>query len=146
MPAVLRKKATLFYAELQQGRRNNLPSNNYLKSATFVVLTLVTQHHHGKTTSKKAIMRKASPVNIKLKCISTIPTNVANDDFLPDVLVRNALVSDQMDQRSSSSQTQRTTKNRLSNNYLLSIVSVLFTMPISFANHAFLLVNIFYIC
>ena len=127
-----------FNAELQQGRRKNLPSNNYLKSATFVVLTLVTQHHHGKTTSKKAIMRKASPVNIDLESIPTKPTHVANDKFLPDVLVRNALVSDQMDQRSSSSQTQRTTKNLLSNNYLLYTVSVLPTMPIRIANHALL--------
>ena len=81
-------------------------------------------------------MRKASPVNIDLESISAKPTCVANDDLFPDMLIINALVSDQMDQRSSSSQTQRTTKNQLTNNYLPSTVSVIPMMPIRVATHA----------
>ena len=77
-------------------------------------------------------------MNIDLESIPMKPTRVANDELLPDVLVRNALVSDQMDQHSSSSQNQRTTNNLMSNNYLLSTVSVLPTMPIRVTNHALL--------
>ena len=95
------RKLPCFNAGSQQGRRNDLPYNNYLESATLVVLTLNTQHHDVKKTGRKAIMRKTSPENIDLESIPTKPTRVANDNFLPDVLVRNALVSDQLDQRSS---------------------------------------------
>ena len=86
---------------MQQRRGNNLPSNNYLKSATLVILTLATQHHDGEKTSQKAMVRKASPVNIDLEAIPTKATRVTNDNLFPDAFVRKVLVSNQLDQRSS---------------------------------------------
>ena len=147
MTASYARKLPCFNAESQQGRRNDLPSTNYLHSSTTVVLTLDTQHHVGKKTSQRAIMRKALPLKIDLKSNPTKPTLVANDYFLRDVLVRKAHVSDHMDQRSSSCQNQHTTKNTFTNNYLLSTtVSVLSTMSIRLANRAFFLINNLYIC
>ena len=92
------------------------------------------------------MVRKASPVNIHFESIPMKPTRVANDHFLPDLLVRNDPISERMDQRSSSSQTQRTTKNLLPNTSLLYTVSVLPTMPIRVANHPLLPEKNLYIC
>ena len=115
MTASYTRKLPCFNAESQQGRRNDLPSKIYLQSATSVVLTLDTQHNDGKKTSQRAIMRKALPLKIDLMSNPTKPTLVAKDYSLPDVLVRKALVSDHMDQRSSSSQNQSTPEISITN-------------------------------
>ena len=88
-----------------------------------------TQYHDSEKSSLKAIARNTSTVNIDLESIPTKPTRLANDIFLSDLIGRDALVSDQLDQRSSSSQTLRTIKNLPSDNYLLSTVSMHPTMP-----------------